>query len=45
MKLLRITTEYPDYLKQFYRQRSYLKDQSYAEQKKALEYDAFFWEG
>jgi spore maturation protein CgeB len=45
MKLLRITTDYPDYLKQFYRQRPYLKDQSYAEQKKALEYDAFFWEG
>ena len=45
MKLLRIATDYPDYLEQFYRRRPHLKHQSYAEQKKALEYDAFFWEG
>jgi spore maturation protein CgeB len=45
MKLLRITNDYPDYLEQFYRRRPYLRYQSYAEQKKAFEYDAFFWEG
>jgi hypothetical protein len=45
MKFLRITTNYADYLEQFYRQRPYLKHQSYAEQRKAFEYDAFFWDG
>jgi spore maturation protein CgeB len=45
MKMLRIAFGYPDYLEQFYRRRRYLKHQSYAEQKKAFEYDAFFWEG
>ena len=45
MKFLRITTNYPDYLEQFYRRRPYLKHQSYAEQRKAFEYDAFFWDG
>jgi hypothetical protein len=45
MKFLRITYDYADYLEQFYRQRPYLKHQSYAEQRKAFEYDAFFWDG
>jgi spore maturation protein CgeB len=45
MKLLRIANHYLDYLEQFYRHRPDLKHQSYAEQRQALAYDAFFWEG
>jgi spore maturation protein CgeB len=45
MKLLRINTNNGEYLKQFYRRRPYLEQQSYAEQRKALAYDAFFWDG
>ncbi len=47
MKLLRITTNYPAYLKKFYARRPGIEQRSYTEQKAALDYDAFggadFW--
>ena len=43
MKLLKITTAYPGYLKKFYKKRPTLSSKSYTEQKEALDYDAFGW--
>ena len=43
MKIIRITSVYPDYLKQFYTEYSEIKTKSYLEHKAALDYDAFGW--
>lgn len=43
MRFLRITTNYTNYLKQFYKARSELKRQSYATQYQALADDGFGW--
>lgn len=43
MRLMRITTNYTHYLKQFYRMRAALKHQSYATQHQALVDDDFGW--
>jgi spore maturation protein CgeB len=43
MKLLKTTTFYPSYLNYFYRKHPELIDKSFAEQKAALDYDAFGW--
>lgn len=43
MKLLKITTLYHSYLKDFYAKHPVLAEKSYAEQKAALDYDAFGW--
>lgn len=43
MKLLKITTAYPEYLKQFYSRQPGLEKKSFAEQKAALDYDGFGW--
>ena len=43
MKLLKITTSYQSYLKDFYGKHSGLAEKSYLEQKSALDYDAFGW--
>jgi spore maturation protein CgeB len=43
MKLLKLTTFYPSYLKDFYRRHPRLAEKSFAEQKAALDYDAFGW--
>lgn len=43
MKLLKITTSYHSYLKDFYGKHPGLAEKSYSEQKAALDYDAFGW--
>jgi spore maturation protein CgeB len=43
MKLLKITTCYPDYLRCFYSRNPGLADQPFNRQKAALDYDAFGW--
>src|SRR3990172_6658422 len=43
MKLLRITSLYPTYIREFYRKNHGLSGKSYAEQKKILDFDAFGW--
>ncbi|MHB9094566.1 MAG: CgeB family protein [Eubacteriales bacterium] len=43
MKLVKITTAYPAYLKKFYAERPGLSDKTYREQKSALDYDGFGW--
>ena len=43
MKLVRLSTVYPDYQKQFYGHRPGLELESYATQEEALLYDAFGW--
>jgi spore maturation protein CgeB len=43
MRLIRITTNYPTYLKQFYEQRHELKPQPYAVQYQTLMADCFMW--
>lgn len=43
MKLLKITTLYPDYLRDFYASRSGLAEKPFAEQKAALDHDASGW--
>lgn len=43
MKLLKIATLYPSYIKEFYRKNPGLSNQSYEEQKTTLDYDAFGW--
>jgi len=43
MKLLKITTAYPKYLKRFYDRRPLLASRPFAEQKTALDHDAFGW--
>lgn len=43
MKLLRITTHYPSYIKDFYLRNPGLSDKSYNEQKTILDTDAFGW--
>jgi len=43
MKLLKVTRFYRSYLKNFYRKHPGLADKSFAEQKAALDYDAFGW--
>jgi len=43
MKLLKITTAYPGYLKRFYDRRPELASMSHGEQKAALDFDAFGW--
>ena len=43
MKLLKITTLYHSYLKDFYGKRPGLAEKSYLEQKAALDYDSFGW--
>lgn len=43
MKLLKITTLYPRYVKDFYDSHPGLAEQPFAEQKAALEYDACGW--
>lgn len=43
MRLLRLTTLYPSYVKRFYAVHPELATKSYAEQKAALDYDAFGW--
>jgi spore maturation protein CgeB len=43
MKLLKITQFYTSYLQDFYAKRPELADKSFAEQKAALDYDAFGW--
>lgn len=43
MKLVKITSVYPEYIQKFYATRPTLHLQSYADQKAALDYDAFGW--
>lgn len=43
MKLLRITSFYPDYIRSFYASRPGLSGASWVEQQRALDYDAFGW--
>lgn len=43
MKLLKVTTAYPEYLNKFYAQNPDLANKSYAEQKQAMDYDGFGW--
>ncbi|MGK7874691.1 MAG: glycosyltransferase [Xenococcaceae cyanobacterium] len=43
MRLIRITTNYPSYLKQFYAQRPELFQETYAVQYKALMADCYSW--
>jgi spore maturation protein CgeB len=43
MKLLKLTTFYPSYIKNFYTCYPKLANKSYIEQKAALNYDAFGW--
>lgn len=43
MKLLKITTFYPSYVRDFYRKHPDLLNKAFAEQKAALDYDAFGW--
>lgn len=43
MKLLHITSAYPDYLKRFYAVRNYLESKTYEEQQNAIFQDAFAW--
>jgi spore maturation protein CgeB len=43
MKILKITTFYPEYLKYIYTKRQSLKNSSYIEQLQYLNYDAFGW--
>jgi spore maturation protein CgeB len=43
MRLMRITTNYPSYLKQFYAQRPELKEKTYAVQYQALMADCYMW--
>jgi spore maturation protein CgeB len=43
MRLLKITTCYPDYLRCFYLRNPGLADQPFVRQKAALDYDAFGW--
>lgn len=43
MKIVKIQTAYPSYLAQFYERRPELRNQDYAEQKRALDEDAFGW--
>ena len=43
MKLLRITSLYPTYIREFYRKNHGLSGKSYEEQKKSLDFDAFGW--
>ena len=43
MKILKITTFYPVYIKKFYSKHPQLSSQSYEQQKKELDYDAFGW--
>ena len=43
LRLQRITTNYPDYLRQFYKTRSELVSQPYAAQHEALMRDAYGW--
>jgi len=45
MKLLKITTCYPSYLRNLYAQHAGLAGKPFAEQLAALEYDAFGWPG
>jgi spore maturation protein CgeB len=43
MRLLKITTFYPSYLQYYYHKHPTLAAKSFAEQKAALDYDAFGW--
>jgi hypothetical protein len=43
MKLLKITSFYPDYLNHFYSRHPGIEKKSFSEQKAALDYDAFGW--
>ena len=43
MKLVRIFTAMPEYLKYFYARHPNVKGKSYEEQKEQLDYDAFRW--
>lgn len=43
MRLIRITTNHPTYLKQFYAQRPELKEETYSVQYQALMADCFCW--
>lgn len=43
MKIAKITTFYPIYLHEFYKRHTQLVQQSYINQKQALDYDAFGW--
>jgi spore maturation protein CgeB len=43
MKILKVTTFYSNYLSQFYGNHLHLEKESYREQKKLLDYDAFGW--
>lgn len=43
MRLLKITSYYPDYLNNFYRRHPGIESKSFSEQKSALAYDAFGW--
>jgi len=43
MKLLKLTTAYPIYIRKFYRSRPSLGSHSYNEQKEKMDYDAYGW--
>ena len=43
MKILRISTAYPEYIDYFYRKNPTLTSASYHQQRTALEYDSFAW--
>ncbi len=43
LRIQRITTNYPGYLRQFYQSRPELSSQTYAEQQAALMFDSFGW--
>lgn len=43
MKLARVTTNYPAYLKTFYARQRGLAQKTFAEQKAAMDYDGFGW--
>jgi len=43
MKLVKITTVYPSYIKNFYAKHPEMLGKSYQEQKTAVDYDAFGW--
>jgi spore maturation protein CgeB len=43
MRLTKVSTVYPEYVRSFYAERPNLVDRSYAEQREALAYDSFGW--
>ncbi|MGE5329736.1 MAG: glycosyltransferase [Deltaproteobacteria bacterium] len=43
MKLVKITTAYPQYLKNYYAEHTNIETKSYLEQKNALDFDGFGW--